>query len=83
MLVAFGSATNHVAFYPGSYPIEVHQKDLEVLRHEQGHHTFSTRRATAGNTRAKVSRARIEQHKAKRAAPGRKLKADAEARSFT
>ena len=29
MLVAFGAAKNHCAFYPGSLPIETHKSDLK------------------------------------------------------
>ena len=29
MLVAFGAATGHCAFYPGAHPVEVHKDELE------------------------------------------------------
>lgn len=36
MLVSFGAAANHCAFYPGSYPIEAHKKDLEAYDTSKG-----------------------------------------------
>ena len=29
MLVAFGAAANHCAFYPGSFPVEAHKDELK------------------------------------------------------
>lgn len=34
--MSFGAAANHCAFYPGSYPIEAHKKDLEAYDTSKG-----------------------------------------------
>jgi uncharacterized protein YdhG (YjbR/CyaY superfamily) len=36
LLVAFGAAANHCAFYPGSYPVEAHKDELEAYDTSKG-----------------------------------------------
>ena len=32
LLVGFGAAANHCAFYPGAYPIKAHEDELKTVR---------------------------------------------------
>ncbi len=36
LLVAFGAAANHCAFYPGSYPVEAHKDELKAYDTSKG-----------------------------------------------
>jgi uncharacterized protein YdhG (YjbR/CyaY superfamily) len=36
MLVAFGAATNHCAFYPGAFPVETHKDELKAYGTSKG-----------------------------------------------
>ena len=36
MLVAFGAAANHCAFYPGAYPVKAHKDDLTAYDTSKG-----------------------------------------------
>jgi uncharacterized protein YdhG (YjbR/CyaY superfamily) len=36
LLVAFGAAANHCAFYPGSHPVEAHRDELEAYDTSKG-----------------------------------------------
>jgi uncharacterized protein YdhG (YjbR/CyaY superfamily) len=36
MLVAFGAAANHCAFYPGAYPVATHSKELKAYDTSKG-----------------------------------------------
>ena len=36
LLVSFGAAKNHCAFYPGAFPIEVHKDELKVYGTSKG-----------------------------------------------
>ena len=36
MLVAFGAAANHCAFYPGAFPIEAHKDELKAYDISKG-----------------------------------------------
>ena len=36
MLVAFGAAANHCAFYPGSHPVEAHKDELKAYDTSKG-----------------------------------------------
>lgn len=74
MLVAFGSATNHVSFYPGSYPIEAHQKELKSYDTSKGTIRFSPDKPLPATLVRKLVRTRIAQHTAKRSTPAKKAK---------
>jgi uncharacterized protein YdhG (YjbR/CyaY superfamily) len=36
LLVAFGAAANHCAFYPGAHPVETHKDELKAYDTTQG-----------------------------------------------
>lgn len=36
LLVSFGAAKNHCAFYPGAYPVEAHRDELEAYDASKG-----------------------------------------------
>lgn len=36
LLVAFGAAANHCAFYPGSFPVETHKDELKAYDTSKG-----------------------------------------------
>jgi uncharacterized protein YdhG (YjbR/CyaY superfamily) len=36
LLVAFGAASNHCAFYPGAFPVEAHKDELEAYSTSKG-----------------------------------------------
>jgi len=36
MLVAFGAAANHCAFYPGAFPLEAHKDELKAYDTSKG-----------------------------------------------
>ncbi len=36
MLVAFGAAANHCAFYPGAFPVEAHKDELKAYDTSKG-----------------------------------------------
>jgi uncharacterized protein YdhG (YjbR/CyaY superfamily) len=36
LLVSFGAAANHCAFYPGAHPVEAHKRDLEAYDTSKG-----------------------------------------------
>ena len=36
LLVAFGAAANHCAFYPGAHPVEAHEDELEAYDTSKG-----------------------------------------------
>lgn len=68
MLVAFGAATNHCSFYPGSHPIEAHQKDLEAYDTSKGTIRFPPDKPLPTPLVRKLMKTRIAQHTAKRSA---------------
>src|SRR6266496_3892529 len=54
MLVAFGAAANHCAFYPGGFTDKSPQGRAQGLRHQQGHHPLSSEQFLAGRTGAEA-----------------------------
>jgi uncharacterized protein YdhG (YjbR/CyaY superfamily) len=44
LLVAFGAATNHCAFYPGALPVKAHEDELEAYAAKQPAATAGARR---------------------------------------
>ena len=68
MLVAFGAAANHVSFYPGSYPIEVHRKDLKAYDTSKGTIRFSPDKPLPATLVRKLMKAALAHHTAKSSA---------------
>jgi uncharacterized protein YdhG (YjbR/CyaY superfamily) len=62
LLVAFGAAAKHCAFYPGSYPIEVCRDELQTYDMSKGTIRFHADRPLPAALVRKLVRARIAQH---------------------
>jgi uncharacterized protein YdhG (YjbR/CyaY superfamily) len=65
MLVSFAAWANHCAFYPGSYPLEVHQNELKTYDTSKGTLRFPIDRPLPASLVRKLVKARIEQNTAK------------------
>lgn len=65
MLVSFAAWANHCAFYPGSYPLEFHQKELKKYDTSKGTLRFPVHRPLPATLVRKLVKARIEQNTAK------------------
>ena len=74
MLVSFAAWANHCAFYPGSYPLEVHQKELKTYDTSKGTLRFPIDRPLPASLVRKLVKARIEQNTAKQAAAAKRAK---------
>ena len=70
-LVAFGAAANHCAFYPGSYPLEVHAAEVEAYDTSKGTLRFPADRPLPAALVRKLVKTRLAQHAAKRPAAKR------------
>ena len=69
LLVSFGAATNHCAFYPGAYPIEAHKDELKDYSTSKGTIRFSADKPLPATLVKKLVKSRIEQYAAKHRAP--------------
>jgi uncharacterized protein YdhG (YjbR/CyaY superfamily) len=65
MLVSFAAWANHCAFYPGSYPLEVHKKELKTYYTSKGTLRFPIDSPLPATLVRKLVKARIEQNTAK------------------
>ena len=74
MLVSFAAWANHCAFYPGSYPLEVHKKELKNYDNSKGTLRFPIDRPLPAALVRKLVKARIEQNTAKQAAAAKRAK---------
>jgi uncharacterized protein YdhG (YjbR/CyaY superfamily) len=59
MLLAFGAATNHCAFYAGALPLKVHEKELKAYDTSTGTIRFQTERSLPATLVRKLVRTRI------------------------
>src|SRR6185295_11458048 len=66
LLVSFGAAANHCAFYPGAYPLEAHRGELEGYDVSKGTLRFPPDRPLPATLVRKLVKARVAQHAAKR-----------------
>jgi uncharacterized protein YdhG (YjbR/CyaY superfamily) len=62
LLVSFGAAAKHCAFYPGSYPIEVCRDELAAYDMSKGTIRFHADRPLPATLVRKLVKARIAQH---------------------
>ena len=62
MLVGFGAAANHCAFYPGSHPIEAHRKELAAYDTSKGTIRFPPNRPLPATLVRKLMKTRIAEH---------------------
>jgi uncharacterized protein YdhG (YjbR/CyaY superfamily) len=66
LLVAFGAAANHCAFYPGAYPVEAHKGELKAYGTSKGTIRFPARSPLPAKLVRKLVKARIAEHAARR-----------------
>jgi len=66
LLVAFGAAANHCAFYPGAHPIQKHKDELKAYSTSKGTIRFDSGRPLAAALVRKLVKSRIAQYAAKR-----------------
>lgn len=65
LLVSFGVAAKHCAFYPGAYPIEAHERELAAYSTSKGTVRFRTDRPLPAALVRKLVKARIGQFEAR------------------
>jgi uncharacterized protein YdhG (YjbR/CyaY superfamily) len=65
MLVAFGAARNHCAFYPGSRPIETHKRELKAYDTSKGTIRFPVESPLPASLVRKLVKTRIAEYAAK------------------
>jgi uncharacterized protein YdhG (YjbR/CyaY superfamily) len=65
MLVAFGAAANHCAFYPGSGPVETHKNELKAYDTSKGTIRFPADSPLPATLVRKLVKTRIAEHAAK------------------
>lgn len=71
LLVSFGAAAKHCAFYPGSYPIEVHRDDLAEYSISKGTIRFAPERPLPVALVRKLVKTAIERHSQRWPAPAK------------
>jgi uncharacterized protein YdhG (YjbR/CyaY superfamily) len=72
MLVGFGAAAKHCAFYPGAYPIKALEKELQAYDLSKGTIRFPVDEPLPAALVRKLVKARIAEYAAKKSAsPGR------------
>ena len=67
LLVSFGAAAKHCAFYPGSYPVEAHRDELKAHDTSKGTIRFQPDSPLPDTLVRKLVKARIAEHAAQRA----------------
>ena len=65
LLVAFGAAANHCAFYPGAYPVAAHKDELKDYDTSKGTIRFQAAKPLPGTLVRKLVKARIAENAAK------------------
>lgn len=59
MLVAFGAAAKHCAFYPGAHPVEAHKNDLKAYDTSKGTIRFQADKPLPSTLVRKLVKSRI------------------------
>ena len=67
LLVGFGAAAKHCAFYPGSHPIEAHRKELAAYDTSKGTIRFPPTRSLPATLVRKLVKTRIAEYAPKSA----------------
>jgi uncharacterized protein YdhG (YjbR/CyaY superfamily) len=68
LLVAFGAAANHCAFYPGALPVKAHEDELKAYDTSKGTIRFQADSPLQATLVRKLVKTRIAEHAAKRSA---------------
>lgn len=71
LLVAFGAAATHCAFYPGSYPLEAYRDELGAYDTSKGTIRFPANRPLPSTLVRKLVLARIAERAAAKDKPGK------------
>jgi uncharacterized protein YdhG (YjbR/CyaY superfamily) len=66
LLVGFGAAAKHCAFYPGAHPIEAHKEELDAYDTSKGTIRFRPDRPLPAALVRTLVKARIAEHAARR-----------------
>jgi uncharacterized protein YdhG (YjbR/CyaY superfamily) len=72
LLVSFGAAANHCAFYSGAYPIEAHRDELKAYSTSKGTIRFPADKPLPATLVRKLVKSRIEEYSAKRPVAGKR-----------
>ena len=68
LLVSFGAAEKHCAFYPGSYPLKAHQDELKAYDNSKGTIRFPVDSPLPATLVRKLVKRRMAEYAAKQAA---------------
>jgi len=66
LLVAFGAAANHCAFYPGAYPVKAYKGELKAYGTSKGTIRFPASSPLSAKLVRELVKARIAEHAARR-----------------
>jgi uncharacterized protein YdhG (YjbR/CyaY superfamily) len=66
LLVSFGAAANHCAFYPGAYPVEAHKDELTAYDTSKGTIRFQADSPLPATLVRKLVKTRMAEYAAKR-----------------
>jgi uncharacterized protein YdhG (YjbR/CyaY superfamily) len=66
MLVAFGAAANHCAFYPGAFPVKAHKNELKAYDTSKGTIRFQADSPLPATLVRKLVKTRIAEYAAQR-----------------
>jgi uncharacterized protein YdhG (YjbR/CyaY superfamily) len=66
LLVGFGAAASHCAFYPGAFPVEVHKDELKAYDTSKGTIRFQADSPLPAALVRKLVKARIAEHAARK-----------------
>jgi len=76
LLVSFGAAANHCAFYPGAHPLEAHRKEVDRYDTSRGTIRFPKDRPLPTALVRKLVKTRIAERTARRGPAGRSSRSD-------
>ena len=65
LLVSFGAAANHCAFYPGAHPVNAHKDELKAYKTSKGTIRFQVDRPLSATLVRKLVKTRIKEYAAK------------------
>lgn len=66
LLVSFGAAANHCAFYPGAHPIDAHREELKGYDTTKGTIRFPPEKPLPSGLVRKLVKTRVAEHALKR-----------------
>src|SRR5436309_670653 len=70
LLVAFGAAANHCAFYPGAFPVEAHKQELKTYDTSKGTIRFQADSPLPATLVRKLVRTRMAEHASRKPVAG-------------